>query len=149
MFLLLCRSWEEERSSLTSQIEALRREARLYTSSSKGKAARGSSGADAGAGAAGAGGDAASVDEDDASPEVQLAVLRRALDEAKENEVSTWFGFTACTCTLHVGFAWELMHLFSCAWLGKLSCCCKLVVAEQQQQQLFGGMQACCASADR
>ncbi|WIA18956.1 hypothetical protein OEZ85_003625 [Tetradesmus obliquus] len=79
------RSWEEERSSLTSQIEALRREARLYTSS-KGKAARGSNAADA-AGAAGAGSDAASVDEDDASPEVQLAALRRALDEAKENEV--------------------------------------------------------------
>lgn len=81
----MCRSWEEERSSLTSQIEALRREARLYTSS-KGKAARGSNAADA-AGAAGAGSDAASVDEDDASPEVQLAALRRALDEAKENEV--------------------------------------------------------------
>jgi hypothetical protein len=82
-----CRSWEEERSSLTSQIKALRREARLYTSSRKGKAARHSNGADAGAGAAGAGSDAASVDEDDANPEVQLAALRRALDEAKENEV--------------------------------------------------------------
>lgn len=84
---LLPRSWEEERSSLTSQIEALLKEARLYVSS-KSRGGRGG-GADGSrsAGSGGADGESCCEEEDDLSPEAQLAAMKRALDEAKENEV--------------------------------------------------------------
>eukprot|EP00878_Enallax_costatus_P036784 GHUV01041340.1.p1 GENE.GHUV01041340.1~~GHUV01041340.1.p1 ORF type:complete len:358 (+),score=120.22 GHUV01041340.1:305-1378(+) len=78
------RSWEEERSSLTAQIEALRKEARLYVSTkAKGKGT--AEGGGAGGTAIGGGSD--DEDEDMISPEGQLAAMKRALDEARENEV--------------------------------------------------------------
>lgn len=80
------RSWDEERSSLVSQIEALRKEARLYVASNKGNTAAGLTG-DGSVDSPGGPGSAAGEDRE-RSPEAQLAALKRALDEAKENEVS-------------------------------------------------------------
>jgi hypothetical protein len=45
------------------------------------------------------------VDEDDASPEVQLAALRRAMDEAKENEVGALFSTEQQSDPTPVGLA--------------------------------------------
>lgn len=69
-----------------SQIEALRKEARMYVAnSSKGNGAGGLAGDGSGGspgGGAGTGGEG-----DEASPQAQLSALKKALDEAKENEV--------------------------------------------------------------
>lgn len=78
------RSWDEERTSLVSQIEALRKEARLYVASNKG-AAGGLTGDGSGRSANGPGG--ADGEDAEESPAAKLAALKRSLDEAKENEV--------------------------------------------------------------
>lgn len=85
--LLTARSWEEERISLTGQLEALRKEARLYISCKNQKGGTGN-------GIASEDPDASSVvvgdgEMDAMRPELQLAAVRRALDQAKENEVWT------------------------------------------------------------
>ncbi|KAF8064552.1 hypothetical protein HT031_003352 [Scenedesmus sp. PABB004] len=77
------RSWEEERGSLTAQVEALRMEARLAASATS----RGGGRHGGGGGADDGGGSEAGDAADGASPEAQLAAVWRALDEAKENEV--------------------------------------------------------------
>jgi hypothetical protein len=79
-----CRSWDEERSSLVSQIEALRKEARLYVASNKGNGAGGLAGDGSGGSAGGSGG--ADGEGGEGSPRA-VAALKKALDEAKENEV--------------------------------------------------------------
>lgn len=85
-FWLACRSWDEERSSLMSQIEALRKEARLYaTTGNKANGAGSLAGDGSGGGASGPGG--ADGEGGEGSPQSQLAALKKALDEAKENEV--------------------------------------------------------------
>lgn len=68
-----------------SQIEALRKEARLYVASNKGSGAGGSAGDGSGSGSSGSGG--ADGEGAESSPQAQLATLKKALDEAKENEV--------------------------------------------------------------
>lgn len=67
---------------MTAQIEALRKEARLYVSSKS--RARGEGGV---AGASSGTDEDSVVGDDLLSPEAQLAATKRALDEAKENEV--------------------------------------------------------------
>lgn len=67
-----------------SQIEALRKEARLYVASNKGNGAGGLAGDGSGGSASGSGG--ADVEGGEGSPQA-LAALKKALDEAKENEV--------------------------------------------------------------
>lgn len=69
-----------------SQIEALRKEARLYVASNKGSGARGLAGDGSGGSASGPGG--ADGEGGEGSPQAQITALKKALDEAKENEVS-------------------------------------------------------------
>eukprot|EP00879_Flechtneria_rotunda_P017649 GHRR01018501.1.p1 GENE.GHRR01018501.1~~GHRR01018501.1.p1 ORF type:complete len:2335 (+),score=1054.13 GHRR01018501.1:417-7421(+) len=76
------RSWEEERSSLASKLEALQKEVRL-DESSKHRAARSRH---AGKGMA-EGSGTTDTDNGELSREAQLAAMKQALDEAKENEV--------------------------------------------------------------
>jgi hypothetical protein len=68
-----------------SQIEALRKEARLYVASNKGNGAGGLAGDGSGSGGSGSGGP--DGEEAESSPRAQLTTLKKALDEAKENEV--------------------------------------------------------------
>lgn len=85
-----CRSWDEEHSSLVSQIEALRKEARLYAATgNKATGAGGLAGDGSGGGGSGSGG--ADGEGGEGSPQAQLAALKKALDEAKENEVGVMF----------------------------------------------------------
>lgn len=80
-----CRSWDEERTSLVSQIEALRKEARLYVASNKGNGAGGLAGDGSGGSGSGSGG--ADGEGGEGTGPQALAALKKALDEAKENEV--------------------------------------------------------------
>lgn len=85
------RSWGEERTSLVSQIEALRKEARLYVASNKGTGAGSLAGDGPGGCTGGSGG--ADGEGGEGSPQAQITALKKALDEAKENEVSLeWLG---------------------------------------------------------
>ncbi len=69
-----------------SQIEALRKEARLYaTTGNKATGAGGLAGDGSGGSAGGSGG--AEGEGGEGSPQAQMAALKKALDEAKENEV--------------------------------------------------------------
>jgi hypothetical protein len=68
-----------------SQIEALRKEARLYIASNKGSGAGALSGDGAAGSAAGPGGSGEHGAE--GSPQAQVEALKKALNEAKENEV--------------------------------------------------------------
>lgn len=73
-----------------SQIEALRKEARLYAATgNKATGAGGLAGDGSGGGGSGSGG--ADGKGGEGSPQAQLAALKKALDEAKENEVGVMF----------------------------------------------------------
>ncbi len=77
MYDCASRSWEEERSTLEAQIEALHREAKANAQGQRK------------AGQQAAGGSECGDSEADESPEAQLADIKRQLDEAKEKEVGS------------------------------------------------------------
>jgi hypothetical protein len=76
-----------------SQIEALRKEARLYIASNKGSGAGALGGDGAASSAAGPGGSGEHGGE--GSPQAQLEAMKKALNEAKENEVCEHLQATA------------------------------------------------------